>query len=145
MDCYRCSCSILVCLLSRFSVTVSITPCYLFCRSTGAPFGIPWIGKAYFALCVATTLGISRYWNLFQPDSTSWHLMHYSIKGCGLTLLYFGTSWRFLRFILLGTGLFYDHLIYLSWYSYLFITARLQTPTYRYIGKKVCCNYIYSQ
>ena len=80
------------------------------------------------------TFGVSRYWNLFQPDSNSWYVMYLTIKGTGLLLLSNSTSSRLLCFILLSAGLFYEQLSYLGWYVYLVSSAQLQKPTYRYLG-----------
>ncbi len=105
-------------------------------RHTGAPFGVWWLGKAYFLGCVAVCIGLCRYFALFQPDTASWHAMHYSIKLAGLLLLGNSTSCTALAVVLVLLGSFEDHLRHWAWLLYISSCAVTSKPTYKYLAQK---------
>eukprot|EP00428_Durinskia_dybowskii_P079105 CAMPEP_0170361982 /NCGR_PEP_ID=MMETSP0117_2-20130122/4091_1 /TAXON_ID=400756 /ORGANISM="Durinskia baltica, Strain CSIRO CS-38" /LENGTH=334 /DNA_ID=CAMNT_0010616373 /DNA_START=735 /DNA_END=1739 /DNA_ORIENTATION=- len=103
---------------------------------TGYPFGIVWIGKAYFISCILLCMAVCRYFALFESDTSSWHVMRYSVKLSGLVLLANGTSCLPLAMVLVLLGSFEDHIHHWLWVSYLTSNSIVAKPTYKYISQK---------
>lgn len=81
-------------------------------------------------------IALCRYFALFQPDSASWHAMHYSIKLVGLLCLGHSTSCTLLAVLLVLLGCFEDHLRHWAWLLYLSSSAVAAKPTYKYLAQK---------
>ena len=115
---------------------------YFINRETGYPFGLPWAGKAYFSACILLSVGVSRYFALFQSDSFSWSMMHKSIKLVGLVLLGYGTSSTVLAVVLVVLGVFDDHIRHWLWLMYLSSHAISNKPTYKYLSQGKVSSYL---
>lgn len=86
--------------------------------------------------CVVLCLGVCKYFAFFQPDSATWHVMHYSIKLAGLALLAHGTSCTPLAAVLVLLGCFEDNIRHWLWLLYLSSNAVTSKPTYKYLAQK---------
>jgi len=103
---------------------------------TGAPFGIWWLGKAYFLGSIVLCVGVCHYFDMFQPDSKSWYMMYYSIKLTGVVLLSQSSSSRWLSFILVVYGIFEDQIRHYLWILYLVGNVAVKKPTYKFISPR---------
>eukprot|EP01032_Pedospumella_encystans_P008122 gene8122-9674_t len=103
---------------------------------TGSPFGVWWLGKAYFLVCIFLCIGFCKYFHLFQPDTASWHFMHYSIKLCALLLLGHSSSCVTLNVLFVLCGCVEDHLRHTMWMMYLTASAAVTKPSYKYLAQK---------
>lgn len=110
---------------------------YLLHNRESGMYDIEWIGKAYFVSCIFVTIAASRYFDLFQPDTASWLLLQYAVKGLALLFLSQSTSSSTVSFVLVLIGLFYDNLCYYTWLYWICLRGAFKKPTYKYIGKKV--------
>eukprot|EP01034_Spumella_vulgaris_P032578 gene32578-40204_t len=106
---------------------------------SGSPFGISWLGKAYFGLSVTASYALTWMFGLFKQDTPSWHVMHYPVKLVGLILLSSSTSSTELSLVLVGLGLFPDHISHYLWTLNLFTATFNAKPSYKYLegGKKM--------
>jgi len=105
--------------------------------TTGSPFGVWWLGQAYFMCCVSGMLLFSRYFcQLFQPDTYSLTALHYFLKGVGLLCLSHCCSDLVLRALLISIGCFEEHLRHLLLLAYLSGAALSKTPTHKFLSHK---------
>ncbi|KAJ1403936.1 hypothetical protein B484DRAFT_404935 [Ochromonadaceae sp. CCMP2298] len=103
---------------------------------SGYPFGVWWLGKAYFLGSVASCIAICRYFDLFQPDTKSWYIMYYSIKIAGLVLLSQSSSSSTLAVLLVLYGVFAEELHHYMWITYMVCNVAIKSPTYKFLGRR---------
>eukprot|EP01038_Epipyxis_sp_PR26KG_P005094 gene5094-7102_t len=99
--------------------------------------GMSWFGKVYFGLAVACVFILKWFFTLFERESRSWHVMHWSLKIIGLLFLSNGTSSKDLSILLVTFGIFPDYILHMIRLFYMIMISYLKKPTYKYIGKKM--------
>ncbi len=123
-------------------------------RHTGAPFGVAWLGKAYFLCSIGACFYVCRWFSWFSPElvvvpaadassfptethSTSWTLMMYNLKSIGLIFLFWSSPNVEIAWLLVIIGVFQNQISFYVSSCYMSYVAMNQTPTYKYMGKKV--------
>jgi len=86
---------------------------------------------------MSATLSVSRYFQLFQPDSFSLTLLHYFLKLVGLICLSSCCSCNpALRALLVSIGCFEENLRHLLWVAYVSGEGLFKKPTHRFMSPK---------
>ena len=98
-------------------------------RVDGSPFGVKWLGKAYFFTAFFGCILITRIFGLFTAGSASFEVLRYSLRAIALTFLSRSSSSVELSVLVTCVAVFYEDTKHLAWSTYLTSGAITATPT----------------
>lgn len=106
---------------------------FFFFRESGA-LGFPWLGKAYFTVCLSLSWTASRYFQVFAEDSShSWFVL-LTVKLLGVLFLSQSSSNLELSLILVLVGLCVEKIY--DWYSFFAIVLEASHAPKNYVANR---------
>lgn len=106
----------------------------------GSPFGVWWLGKAYFMGSLCFSIFITWFLGLFTTGSNSLEILRYSVKLIGVFILLNSSSSLEISAVMTSVIILKDEIEYLLWSSYLSGQAIVSKPSTFYTG--MCLNYV---
>ena len=100
-------------------------------------FGYPNLGKLYVFVYILGSIAITKWFRLFADDTYSRSLLTLAVKLSGIVLLLHGSNSIELCIGYIIIVFVYQYLAYNcpSWYVH--IVGYMQTPSYKYSGKRI--------
>jgi hypothetical protein len=104
---------------------------------TGSPFGIRWIGKAYFVVTFFVSIIVTWLFGLFRPGSSSKEVLRYSLKLIAILMLSHSSSSQEIAVLFMACIVFNEDLQYYLWSIYLRTQAIASNPPKYYTGRQI--------